>query len=158
LPYGGFNKWYLHVNFRFLRISRASDHFLLDLLENNIIGTPGSSMLYQHLGVSNKIRNIANPFFVCLMKASRAIATCCFCKRTPVNSKIENVSFYIRYFSFKDIYRRKHNAPKRKSGISGLRNDINALLRGKRSSYLAKSDEVAHNQKMSLSQAETQQI
>lgn len=118
------------MRYRFLKISKTPDANLLHLLDNNVIGTPGQGMRYQHKGVKNKIHQIANPYFVHLMRNDRMTGTCCFCERTTLNAGTAIKSFYIRYFSFRDIFRRKNPGSKSASGKSALRNEVKALLQG----------------------------
>jgi hypothetical protein len=119
------------MSFSFLKISKSPDDQVLKLLTNNVIGTPGKSMLYQHLGVLNKIHNIADPYFVSLQKRNTTLGTCCFCNRSTFNANKPFRSFYIRYFSFADKFRREKISNKITSGISLLREEIKLLLGGR---------------------------
>lgn len=119
------------MNFKFFKIIKSPTKELLEILNNNIIGTPGHGMLYQHLGVHNKIDKIADPYYVNLVRNNKIIGTCCFCNRTTANSGKNFLSFYIRYFSFKDLYRRKHISEKTISGNSLIREEIKSVLTGK---------------------------
>ncbi len=87
-------------------------------------------MLYQHLGVENKIEKIADPHFINLTRHHKIVGTCCFCSRTTQNSGKDFSSFYIRYFSFKELFRRKHLSEKKGVGNSTIRKEINAVLNG----------------------------
>ena len=69
------------MNFKFLRIVRSPTEEVLEILNNNVIGTPGHGMLYQHLRVGDKITRIAAPYFVNLISGTKTIGTCCFCRR-----------------------------------------------------------------------------
>lgn len=112
--------------FRFLKINKSPTSELLELLNNNVIGTPGQGMLYQHFGVVDKMNSISNPYFANLRKNDRIIGTCCFCKRTDGNL----ISFYIRYFSFRSKFRRKIIKEEQPNRRSELRNEIESLLLG----------------------------
>lgn len=57
------------MNFRYLTIVRSPTVQILEILNNNIIGTPGQGMLYQHLGVNLKINQIEDPYFINLVRA-----------------------------------------------------------------------------------------
>ncbi len=118
------------MNFRFLKIIRTPTQELLEILTDNTIGTPGQSMLYQHMGVYNKINKIADPYYVNLVRKDKIIGTCCFCSRSTTNSMNVFSSFYIRYFSFKDIFRRKFISTKTGSGNSSIREELKAVLKG----------------------------
>jgi len=116
--------------FKLLKILKSPTDELLQILNNNVIGTPGRSMLYQHLGVNKKIDLIANPYFVNLVKDGKIIGTCCFCKRTTTNNDYKIQAFYVRYFSFKDAYRRKTATEKRPGRTGTVRREIESLLSG----------------------------
>jgi hypothetical protein len=88
-------------------IARFPVHEILQLLNKNVIGTPGQGMLYQHLKVNEKIFKISEPYFVNLIKKDHILGTCCFCHRKTINNSREIDSFYIRYFSFKEGFRQK---------------------------------------------------
>ncbi len=118
------------MNFKFFKIINSPTNELLEILNNNIIGTPRYGMLYQHLGVHNKIDKIADPYYINLVRNNKIIGTCCFCSRTTSNSGKNLSSFYIRYFSFKDLYRRKYISEKIVSGNSIIRKEIKSVLSG----------------------------
>lgn len=102
------------MDFRYLTISRSPTPELLEILNNNIIGTPGQGMLYQHLQVNSKIELIADPYYVNLTRGGRIAGTCCFCRRDTINNGKKIRAFYVRYFSFKDAFRRKSIKEKKK--------------------------------------------
>lgn len=118
------------LDFKFLKIFKTPTKEILEILNNNIIGTPGQGMLYQHLRVQNKIEKIAEPFYVNLIRNYKIMGTCCFCRRSTINAGLKLPSFYIRYFSFKDIFRRKFLSKKTTSRNSILRSEIKKLLCG----------------------------
>ena len=118
------------MTFRYLTIIRSPTDQLLEILNNNIIGTPGQGMLYQHLGVNQKINQIENPYFVNLVRAGQIAGTCCFCSRETLNNGQNIRAFYVRYFSFINSFRRKSIKEKAKGGNSGLRKEIESLLSG----------------------------
>ena len=118
------------MDFKFLKILKSPDSDTLDLLNRNVIGTPGHGMLYQHTNVADKVSKIAEPYFVSLVKSSRIIGTCCFCKRSMPVAKKEITSFYIRYFTFDEAYRRKFLTGKSLVRKSELRHEVHSLLNG----------------------------
>jgi hypothetical protein len=118
------------MTFRYLKILRSQTTPLLEILNNNIIGTPGQGMLYQHLNVNSKINQIADPYFVNLVRAEQIAGTCCFCHRETINNGQKIRTFYVRYFSFRDSLRRKSVQEKIKSRNSVLRKEIESLLSG----------------------------
>src|SRR6185437_870131 len=119
------------MDFKILTVDKSPSSQVLSLLNSNIIGTPGRGMLYQHLGVRNKINHIANPFYVNLGINDKVIGTSCFCSRTTHNATVPLPAFYIRYFSFKETYRRKQIVSKeKKSKDSLIRKEIHNILSG----------------------------
>lgn len=119
-------------NFNLLHIDKEPSPDLIKLLEENIIGTPGKGMLYQHCKVPEKISGIADPYFVSIQKDNTVIGTCCFCKRTTLNNGKPIESFYIRYFSFKSSYRRKNpSVNPSKLANSQIKNEVSQILAGK---------------------------
>lgn len=121
------------MSFHFFQILKSPTKELLEILNNNIIGTPGHGMLYQHLGVSNKIGKISDPYFVNLVRKENIIGTGCFCNRLTMNNGKVIPAFYIRYFSFKEKYRRATTTERKKKKTEGrlLRKEINQLLTGR---------------------------
>jgi hypothetical protein len=118
--------------FKFLKIFHSPSNEIISLLKENVIGTPGLGMLYQHLEVQKKIDHIDDPYYVSLNKNDFTIGTCCFCSRNTLNNSNSIHSFYIRYFSFKEKYRTKSIS--QRTGItrnSKLREELLALLSGK---------------------------
>jgi len=118
------------MTFRYLTIIRSPTAQLLEILNDNIIGTPGQGMRYQHLGMNEKINQIEDPYFVNLVRAGKIAGTCCFCSRDTLNNGQNIHAFYVRYFSFIDSFRRKSIKEKATSGNSGLRKEIESLLSG----------------------------
>lgn len=118
------------TDLKFLKVERSPTPEILNILTNNIIGTPGHGMLYQHLGVHDKIHKISVPYYVNLVKGNKVIGTCCFCSRATANSGEAMRSFYVRYFSFKDSYRRKNIVNKPHATGSKLREEIKSVLNG----------------------------
>ena len=120
------------MNLRYLTVSTAPSDELLELLNNNIIGTPGQSMLYQHLGVNEKIGKIKNPYFLNLERSGHIAGTACFCKRVTRTRANAATSFYVRYFSFKDIFRRKSASVRLQQKPSVIREEVNRVLGGEK--------------------------
>src|SRR5688572_6025176 len=118
------------MTFRYLKILRSPTTQLQEILNKNIIGTPGQGMLYQHLEVNQKINQIKDPYFVNLVRAGQIAGTCCFCSRDTLNNGQNIRGFYVRYFSFLNSFRRKSIKEKAKGGNSGLRREIELLLSG----------------------------
>lgn len=119
------------MDYKFLRVSKSATNEVLEILIHNIIGTPGVSMLYKHMNVRDKIGKIWNPYFINLMKGTKLIGTCCFCRRMTANAGREIHSFYVRYFSFKQGYRKNRNTERSISGTSLLKEEVKSVLAGK---------------------------
>jgi hypothetical protein len=112
---------------RLLRTLRAANNEIITLLKASVIGTPGSSMLYRHKTVEQRISYIKTPFFIALQTRLSLVAVCCFCLRDTVNCATSLRSFYIRYFSFKENYRAQRQSWRsEKSG--DLRGEIKAFF------------------------------
>ncbi len=117
--------------FRFLTIEQSPSEAVVRILNDNVIGTPGQGMLYQHKGVLDKIYRIEAPFFVNLFRNDRVVGTCCFCFREVRSIGNKYHAFYIRYFSFREIFRRKLITDKKLSRRnSSIRKEIDAVLSG----------------------------
>jgi hypothetical protein len=111
-----------------LKISSSPTEELRAILKNNIIGTPGKGMLYQHTTSSEKLDAIIRPFFVNLIRYKRILGTCTFSVRESIDRGMPHTSAYLRYFYFKDSLRRNssHITPK----VSVLREALDDLLTG----------------------------
>jgi hypothetical protein len=118
------------ADLKFIDVVRSPTPEILDLLTNNIIGTPGHGMLYQHLGVHHKIDRIAQPYYLNLSKRNRLIGTCCFCSRSTANVGSSLRSFYVRYFSFRNSFRRKSISERSLPRHSLLKDEVNNILDG----------------------------
>jgi len=116
---------------KYLQVSNSADGEILNILNQNIIGTPGISMLYKHTGAVTKINNIPDPYFVSLRKSNSTIGTCCFCKRMTLNVDIPIQSFYVRYFAFKDAFKSGSLHSRTTTVSSTLRTEIKDLLEGR---------------------------
>lgn len=115
------------MQFKYLTIQQRPSHQIETLLKANVIGTPGLNMLYQHLGVEQKLHTIAKPHFITVQRNDDVMGTCCFCERDFQGT----MGFYVRYFAFKNNFRIKGMPhAKNKQKTSGLRSEIKALLNG----------------------------
>ena len=101
------------------------------LLSNNIIGTPGKSMVYQHQLVQQKLNHIPNPVFIELRLKNHLIGTCCLIERKLIWEKHVETAYYIRYFSFSPAWRSRGNSNSPQAKSDGpLKRDIRELLTG----------------------------
>lgn len=115
------------MEFTYLKVQQHPSKQMEALLKDNVIGTPGLSMLYQHLGVEQKLYTIAKPHVVTVRRKDSIIATCCFCERNFQNT----IGFYVRYFAFAKGFRIK-GIPQLKGNdkTSSIREEIKSLLKG----------------------------
>lgn len=104
-------------HFKYLNIDRNASGQVVNLLKNNIIGTPGKGMLYRHLKVQQKLDYISSAYFVNLRRKSNLAGTCCLCERNVKNAGVGIDAFYIRYFSFLEVFRLKKASAD--SGLDG---------------------------------------
>jgi hypothetical protein len=119
------------ASIQLLTIARDPDRGVLELLTNNVIGTPGSSMVYQHLLAAEKCLAIPQPYFVSLVRKSKALGTCCFCQRSVSNGPESIEGYYVRYFTFHQSLRKlgdKFIDRPKEDGV--LRREIQELLTG----------------------------
>jgi hypothetical protein len=115
--------------FKTLTITRQADDQLISLLEQNIIGTPGASMLYKHADVRKKVLGISDPYFCNLSIRNKIYGTVCFCGRTVINMGEEHRAFYVRYFTFLHEFRSDHRKH-RKGKKSKVRDEVAMLMDG----------------------------
>lgn len=115
--------------FEVLKITQQADDQLISLLEENIIGTPGASMLYKHADVRKKVLGIGDPYFCNLSIRDKIYGTVCFCGRTVRNMGQEHRAFYVRYFTFLNEFRSSHEQSRRGKN-SKVRNEVAMLMDG----------------------------
>lgn len=115
---------------RFIQISKEASPDIKNLLATNIIGTPGSSMVYQHQTVSEKLDHLSEPFFVSLYLRNALVGTCCFCKRQVYLGGELTTAYYIRYFTFKATFRSSARPKVYQPKRSRLKREVEQLLRG----------------------------
>jgi hypothetical protein len=115
--------------FQFLRISYKADPDLVKLLESNIIGTPGESMLYAQTDVAEKLAKLDDPLFANLFLKNKLVGTVCFLKRNVLNNGLNQEFFYVRYFTFLDKFR-SAGTIERKGKKSTIREEIIRFING----------------------------
>lgn len=115
--------------FEILKITNKLDDQLIKLLTSNVIGTPGQSMLYQHVNVPQKVRSIPDPVFCNLSIRNRLYGTITFCKRVVYNLGKQYPAYYLRYFTFSDQFRSNHQKNRRGSR-SIIREEVSMLMNG----------------------------
>lgn len=117
--------------FHILKIERKPSPELIELLEENAIGTPGKSMVYQHHNVRSKVDTVSNPYFANLSIRNRLYGTICFSKRGVYNLGISSQAFYLRYFTFRESFRTVNPKDHTRQKPSKVREDIVHLMDGK---------------------------
>ncbi|UZS00037.1 hypothetical protein [Chondrinema litorale] len=117
-------------NLNFITITKKASNEVVDILTENVIGTPNKGMVYQQMTTKQKIQKIPNPFFVSLKKGNKVIGTCCFCKRESSSNLKPLISFYIRYFTIRNQYRIKAYTKPHKKSKNILKEEIQAILDG----------------------------
>ncbi len=116
-------------NFNILKLTEKPDEQLLHLLESNLIGTPGVSMLYYHADVRKKVQTLSNATFCNLSIRQRLYGTICFCRRKVVNNGVESAAYYIRYFTFQELFR-SAGSKIRQGKKSAVRQEVQRLMDG----------------------------
>ncbi len=102
---------------------------LLKLLKDNVIGTPGKSMLYQHQLVEEKLKHIPKPHFINLYIRKKLIGTSCFCEREVIDAGNQVKGYYVRYFSFLKGFRSKGNRVNNTGSKGGkIRKELKKIL------------------------------
>lgn len=101
-----------------------------ELLTQNIIGTPGKSMVYQQLCVSQKLDHIPDPYFLSVRLGQKVVGTSCFIRRPVAVANLKREAFYIRYFAFRNRFRSQNDALERLHKKSVLRSEVEEVLNG----------------------------
>lgn len=78
---------------------------ILNLLNQNIIGTPGKSLVYQHQKAAEKLQFIKEAYFPCVKLGGKTIGAACFIPRQIQLSQQKISAIYIRYFSIRQSFR-----------------------------------------------------
>lgn len=107
------------------------DKEVCKLLTDNLIGTPGKSLVYQHMKVSEKLAYIVDPFFLSVKIGGKTVGTACFIPRETHHRSASIPSYYIRYFAFRNAFRSSSGALDRMDKNSLLKNEIKEVLTGK---------------------------
>ena len=117
--------------YKYLSVTHVPPDSLVQLLEDTVYGTPGKGLLYQHCQVREKVKNISHPNYVSIVKNNRVIGTACFCKKESSIGRANLDLLYVRFFTFKDVFRTKQVNSKPKGNKEGLlKKEINNLLNG----------------------------
>ncbi len=110
----------------------APSKAVADILYQNIIGTPGKSLVYQHLKTKEKISKLGNSSFLSLEIGGRPVGACCFINREVSLASKKIKAYYIRYFSFKHLFRSSESLqPKTREKGGAIRAEIKDVLKGK---------------------------
>lgn len=117
-------------SFNILKIERKPSQEVIELLEENAIGTPGKSMVYRHHDVRSKVDTVSNPYFANLSIRNRLYGTICFSKREVYNLGQAYQAFYLRYFTFRESFRTTNPKNHTRQKPSKIREDMARLLEG----------------------------
>lgn len=121
--------------FKILNIERSPSDQVIELLEENEVGTPGESMVYKHRDVSSKVHNTPNPYFANLSIRNRLYGTVCLSKRELSTFGTNHEAFYLRYFTFRESFRTKNPKNNKSKSSSRVREDVANLLNGEGLDY-----------------------
>jgi len=115
--------------FKVLEIKHRPDENLINLLQSNIIGTPGESTLYQHRDVREKVTGLSAPVFCNVSIRNKLYGSITFCGRSVHNLDKVHWAYYIRYFTFLDAFR-SNAKTKRRGSRSIIRDEVHRLMNG----------------------------
>lgn len=122
------------MSFEILEIARSPKDQVIRLLEENMVGTPGSSMVYRHVNVREKVTSLGDAYFCNLSIREKLIGTICFSRRIVLNLGNPQTAFYIRYFTFLDKFRSNHEQ-QRRGKQNKVRRDVALLMDGEGLDY-----------------------
>ncbi|MCG8308113.1 MAG: hypothetical protein MI975_12030 [Cytophagales bacterium] len=116
--------------FKVLKIDNEPGDQLIELLENNLIGSPGESMLYRHKNVRSKVKAIQHAYFANLSIRGKLYGTICLIHRNVYSSGRSHQAYYLRYFTIHEKLRA--NNPKKFAGrsVGMIREDVAGLMNG----------------------------
>ena len=123
------------TSFQLLQIKRKPDHDVIELLEENVIGTPGESMLYRHKNVRSKVITIPDAYFANLSIRNRLYGTICLSKRNVYIQGKQHQVFYLRYFTFREKFRTINPKDHKRKTPSKIREEIAKLMNGEGLDY-----------------------
>ncbi len=113
-----------------IHISNKPSEQVLELLEENCIGTPGKSMVYRQSDVREKVLSLENAYFANLSIRDRLYGTICLCKRDVYNFNNKHKAFYLRYFTFRKQFRAANAERKSRQTESRIGSAVEALMEG----------------------------
>lgn len=100
-----------------------------ELLNNNIIGTPGKSLVYQHKKTNEKLDYINDPAFLSLKLKDKVVGTASFISRKIWNRNKQINACYIRYFAFKNSFRSKSDPISRINKSSLIKDAVSSIFK-----------------------------
>jgi len=119
------------TQFQYLNIERFPNEQVIELLEENVIGTPGKSMLYKHHNVKEKLKDVPDPYYANLSIRNRLYGTICLSKRNVYSLGKLHQAYYLRYFTFRESLRSSGTTSHSEKPQSKLREEVNMLMNGK---------------------------
>lgn len=104
-----------------IKVSQEPSEEIIQLLEHTIWGMEGGTR-YRHCDTRKKIPLLESPYFLSIELGNRPVGTGNFCKRYFITQGKDIATFYIRYFSIFNGFRRKSkNNPSNKKGSSKIK-------------------------------------
>ena len=88
-----------------IKVSESPSEEIVQLLENTIWGMEGGTR-YRHCDTRRKIKLLESPYFLSIELGNRPVGTGNFCKRYFLTQGKGIATFYIRYFSIFNGFRR----------------------------------------------------
>lgn len=116
--------------FDYITIERRASHQVIELLEQNRIGTPGESMVYKLTDVSSKIEAVPDPTFASLYIRSRLYGTICFSKRIVYSQEKKYPAYYLRYFTFREKMRSAAFGKHGRSSNNKIVEEVHRIMQG----------------------------
>ena len=116
--------------FKYLKIETDPSDQVVHLLEENVIGTPGKSMLYRHHNVAKKLADIPGAHYANLSIRDRLYGTICLSKREVHGMEKLRSAYYLRYFTFREQMRSADQGERTDRSKSNIRQEVKRLMNG----------------------------
>jgi len=114
--------------FQYLRVEQTPSDEYLRLLDKNVIGTPGESVVYQQKNSRKKVLHLKNPYFIHLVKNNQLVGSCCLLRRELNNQS--SPGYYLRYFTLNPWYRKPVTRIKRTNSKNRIKSEFKEILKG----------------------------
>ena len=114
--------------FQFLSVEQSLSNEYLELLDQNVIGTPGKSVVYQQRNSRKKAQHLTSPYFIHLVKNKHLAGSCCLLRREMQNE--HSPGYYLRYFTMSPWYRKPVTRIKRTNSRGRIKSEFQEILDG----------------------------